>query len=171
VKDVDLELNKKKRTILLLQGYKMELRFRAWDAATKRMIDLHTITPLALDSNLKIDGVFIPFNGMPIMQYTGIHDKNGREIFDGDILKKDNPEYWGDSELCPTPNERDVKTWGGGTGRVESVPFGWTVININCGDWAFNDPEGPHWNGDQVEVIGNIYENPELLKKVERGDE
>ena len=151
----------------------MELKFRAWDAINKKMVDLHKITPLALDPYLKVDGIFIPFNGMPIMQYTGMTDKNGKEIYDSDILKKSDPEYWDPknwegselASLFEPPSERDIKLFGGGTGCVESCPFGWTVVDINCGDWAFNGPEGPDWNGWDVEVIGNKYENPELMVK------
>lgn len=69
-----------------------------------------------------------------IMQFTGLHDKNGNEIYEGDIIRRLHPAY---------SNE-----------KVETVK--WTNTFSKCG-----------WNiasGKNLEVIGNIYENPELLK-------
>lgn len=54
-----------------------ELKFRAWNMVTKTMIDLKKVTPFVL--NIDTDGLFIPFSGMPIMQYTGLKDKNRRK--------------------------------------------------------------------------------------------
>ena len=78
-----------------------------------------------------------------IMQYTGLKDKNGRQIFEGDILKCRRYEFvkviWGDDGF---------KAWY----QPSSVNI--TVISLN------------HFlkKNKSTKIIGNIYENPELLE-------
>lgn len=70
-----------------------------------------------------------------IMQYTGLHDKNGREIYEGDIVKN---EY----------------------GKVMEVQYDPRSAAFGVGDYYF----GTIGSGKILEVIGNIFENPELLE-------
>jgi len=81
------------------------------------------------------------------MQYTGLKDRNGREIYEGDIVKA-----------------RDVKVNGQDKFyicEVKWMPTGWYAM-------SYKDLVGAeHYlnlNILETEVIGNIYENPELLE-------
>ena len=83
-----------------------------------------------------------------IMQYTGLKDKNGVEIYEGDIL-------------------------AGCNGSINGFGKRWGNYSIYFKDGKFNVPlwgtlehqDSTHW----VEVIGNIYENPELLHVKDEG--
>ncbi|WP_275543678.1 YopX family protein [Streptococcus sp. Marseille-P8640] len=75
-----------------------------------------------------------------IMQSTGLKDKNGKEIFEGDIVKMAKDVY---SE----PNYYEVVRHRGGAYRLESKQHG-------CELWLRHT---------DCEVVGNIYENKELL--------
>lgn len=83
-----------------------------------------------------------------IMQYTGLKDKNGKEIYEGDIVKIDGE--FRDKEI----------------GKVEWIDnqanylITWIKIGCKCAE-TFGNIE---YTRNQFEVIGNIHENPELLE-------
>lgn len=92
---------------------------------------------------------FIPDEVTMLMQYTGLKDKNGIEMYEGDILKTNKrvgAVEWKDLEACYTMTYRD--------GRV-------TVYRTLSADEGDETGYYCSW----CEVIGNIYENPELLEK------
>lgn len=114
------------------------IRFRVFDLISKQMISLDDTL-----CNIPYYEIFChtpdsrPFQ---VLQFTGLKDKNGKEIYEGDILEFE-PEEWGNSE-----NNRSVVEWNDENACFEA--------NGTTSDW-----------GEWCEVIGNKYQNPELLEK------
>jgi len=121
-----------------------EIKFRAWNKNTKTMIDLQKTTPLALHPDLDCDGIFIPFHeDWPVMQYTGLRDRTGKEIYNGDILLRKVDERYGPAMFRVAMSKRGF----------------WAV-------YSESGLEGLLGENNQVcEVIGNVFEHPELLTK------
>jgi len=116
-----------------------EIKFRAWNG--NNMVDLYKATPLALVEGFNIDGLFIPFHSdYKLMQFIGIKDKNGVEYCQEDIVKYKDKNY------------RLIK----GSYMFELVGF-YESSQDNPFDFF---SEGAYLN---AEIIGNIYENPNLL--------
>ena len=98
----------------------------------------------------------IRFDEIELMQYTGLKDKNGKEIYEGDIVKV--KLYKGEEEEYFL-------------GKVEYFGSNFIVDSDNNSDYYVYDLDGFgidfKYNLEDCEVIGNIYENPELLEKGE----
>ena len=127
-----------------------EIKFRAWDKETKSMIK--EVWEIGLKSNYNqpwLIGDDKRTDNFELMQYTGLKDKNGKEIYEGDILKHIptfEANYFvknltGGFYLCP--NNKDYGEY------FASLFAGYDHKN-QC---------------NSIEIIGNIYENPELLNK------
>lgn len=125
-----------------------EIKFRAWALKGKKMFNISTLHFFPNNYTIEISDrarlhILQP-NEIELMQFTGLKDKNGKEIYEGDIL-----------ESRP---KKDV--------RFE-VCFGWNTDGNTWG-WCLKSKDHTYSMDDVVnkmEVIGNIYENPELINK------
>jgi len=148
-----------------------EIKFRAWDSCEQKILYVndgfrieHEIDNGLIAFKFADNGAFSPFE---LMQYTGLKDKNGVEIYEGDILQYDVPRF--SSKPSPNPKvigtEKDyaqIKAVNGGFVFVRK--FWWNDKTFpEMGD-ALADLQTKSWIQDNCEVIGNIYENPELLE-------
>ena len=94
-----------------------------------------------------------------LCQFTGLCDKNGKRIWEGDIIS-----YQRDNDDCPFPNKDTKKRFG----KVFYQGFRSTFA-IGMGKNGSRSINDDLWkyvqNGNRVEVIGNQFDNPELLQE------
>ncbi|EHA7774624.1 YopX family protein [Enterococcus faecalis] len=138
----------------------MILKFRAWDKNTNDMVDVKTID-LEKDGSI---GCIVDYNGINldvsecvIMQSTGLKDKNGVEIFEGDILKIIEVTNEGISEYITDVIWEDCSF----VFKSEGVDYYDTFLGAFSGDPNTTYPLF------ELLVIGNVWDNPELLEGTE----
>ena len=109
-----------------------EIKFRAWDKLSSQMLYSDYTHTAGLEVFFKAVRLNNGKDLSDVMQYTGLKDKNGKEIYEGDIVRGKNLE-----------------------------DFDWVeVVRFLDNGWQ---PFIEHRAMTEFEIIGNIYENPELL--------
>ena len=151
---------------------KREIKFRAWHKDEKLMCKATNINEegaflfgvkpgkeqVIIEFKIVIPaddkGRFCEYQKIELMQYTGLKDKNGKEIYEGDIVRF-NEFYEGDYKQR------------GGVAVIVWDEEGHSVCQVDkedgeefyiCSTWDLSKNYGG-------EIIGNIYENPELIKE------
>ncbi len=128
-----------------------EIKFRAWDKGSEYM---HSNVQSGVYEDPDDWTEFSTVLGLErfeVMQYTGLKDKNGKEIYEGDVVE------YNDFNSLKTGGHAEDKII---VGKVIFICGMWMVEENNCGHDLY---EGLV-NDEEFEVIGNIYENPELLE-------
>lgn len=92
-----------------------------------------------------------------LMQYTGFKDSKGKEIYEGDILHVTKVSMCGVDKYNVAEYNTDVK-WEDGAFVIKGDA---DVEHYDTWLAAYSNPDSPQI---EIEVIGNIYENPELLE-------
>ena len=143
------------------------IKFRAWDIVNFKMIlpfDLFTFRVRFAPAGTGY--ICYPDTDAVFMQFTGLKDKNGKEIYEGDIVAiKFNHHYV------------DRVEWKGKPDAVGEVYWDFGGFRLNCRgtkdrryadfwDFVADEEDGytlVDMNLKHTKIIGNIYENPELL--------
>lgn len=148
-----------------------EIKFRAWDKDEEEMIYSDKV-PLDYDFTMNDKGCVICYSNCSycdtfgdehddwkeldnIMQSTGLHDKNYAEVYEGDILKHTYEKFNDEQREWEEHIKNYVVEW-----HSSMASCGYRFRN---GRNIFPVKQGTLFNG-KAEIIGNIYENPELLE-------
>lgn len=126
-----------------------EIKFRAWDNENNQMLDVQNLDfedcfyggETQIRTTMYND--YFDIREMPLMQYTGLKDKNGKEIYEGDIVKVFTSKKWRIGKIIYEHSGFTIDV----TNNKE-LEYGRTGIIENL-----------------TEVIGNIYENLKLLEE------
>ncbi len=115
------------------------IKFRAWDKNKEKMIYPGQTAIWSRHAKVSSGDLIDWFEDEDLMEFTGLKDKNGKEIYEGDLLKRDKRK-----------KRISVAKFSGGM-------FLFSIVGEPYFDYPFD--------ARKFEVVGNLYENPELLKK------
>lgn len=126
-----------------------DIKFRGYNEINKKMLNWNEL----LDTNLKnIFTMRKKDTGIILMQYTGLHDKNGKEIYDKDIIHIHH-KFFEEFNYVLKWNEEDLRYYLYSIDEKNLNSIG-GILEAHLGSMI-----------NEIEVIGNIYDNPDLLEK------
>lgn len=132
------------------------IKFRAWDKRKNKGCDTKEMLYDAQNHNLWRDFVDYP-EIYELMEFTGLKDKDGREIYEGDVIDScyyyDYEEPWGGQNSALDDFRGKIEY------DNENACFYIKAQTLQSGKKLFNQIELK-----ETKIIGNIHENPELLK-------
>jgi len=139
-----------------------EIKFRAWYREDKYWLTVTTLDfmknadgslPILCDG-YKENGEHMRFglHEVDLCQYTGLKDKNGKEIYEGDVVV-----YVEDVIVETIEGHHRYEP----EGQIGSVEFGNGAFYVAGGEFYSHGEQMFLWS--ELEIIGNIYENPDLL--------
>ena len=139
-----------------------KILFRGKTESSKTWVFGYYVFRGGVKHQIVTDSHVFPFVILPetLGQFTGLLDKNGKEIFEGDIVRKYDPDYNSDAHDKWAENG-----YMGDEPMKEKVDY---VTLENWGTWLSKEFFG--WEGEGLEspedweIIGNIHDNPELLQ-------
>ena len=135
-----------------------EYKFRMWNKKEKKMYDVGVLDfdykQVYMKGYLNYTTSSFQIEDIELMQFTGLHDKNGKEIYEGDIVKI---KYRKGFKLGQAIYEEFIA-------RVMYGSEYASFIIGNCNPSIIVHECENLGDYKDIEVIGNIYENPELLK-------
>ena len=122
-----------------------EIKFRAW---VNGGMEIYTLRPFAGITETSLFLGVCSDEPIPIMQFTGLTDAKGKEIYEGDILKSNRAD-----------DKKSEVYW-----REEVAGFEFVATDGSGDSWMPNsDAVGYSW-----EIVGNIYEHPHLVEDSNR---
>lgn len=137
-----------------MRNMNREIKFRVWNKSTHKWVhgpneEVHLFGECILLGGFMGGIKLMELNDCIALQYTGLKDKNGKEIYEGDII------------LCPDLNPPEY------TNTLSIVEYHgscWSYKDIHTNKVAsIYDFIGMHDTDNDGHVIGNIFENPELI--------
>lgn len=137
-----------------------EIKFRAWLRESEGFNDegYKMIDDLAFEEYLPVNDQLASVKHL--MQYTGLKDKVGKEIYEGDIIRGVHP--FASSNLKAT--NAHVVIFKNGCFELNGSPLGWDTDELDEETGKIRPYNTRNW----AYVHGNIYQNPELLETVQK---
>lgn len=133
------------------------LEFRAWDGRKQRMLEVTSLdwfNGRVVKMNKLWD---VKQDEVTLLQWTGLKDKNGVKIFDKDIVRCHKFTEEMGANMGVVEGEKEF------VARVEFSVYGGTQVVLPNDNFMFVWEYDEGWHEESLEVIGNIYENPELI--------